>query len=104
MTERIEPGTWVEIYQVVLTTGERAPQVPDDTRNVPLEKRVRGWLVEPANLNKEVEIKTPVGRYVHGTLVEINPTYSHGFGAPIPELTFIGREVRALLCDRGLFQ
>lgn len=107
MTERIEQNvnkdTWVEIYQVVLTAGERAPQVPDDTHKVPLEMRVRGWLVEPASLNEAAEIKTPAGRHLRGTLIEINPAYHHGFGPPIPELTPIGSEVRALLHDKGLF-
>jgi len=107
MTERVKQSvkkdTWVEIYQVVLAAGERAPQVPDDTRKVPLEMRARGWLVEPANLNEAAEIKTPAGRHLWGTLIEINPAYTHGFGPPIPELTHIGSEVRALLRDKGLF-
>jgi hypothetical protein len=104
MTEHAAAGTWVEIYQVVLTKDQRAPQVPDDTRNVPLEMRVRGWLVESANLQEEVEIRTPAGRHLKGKLIEINPAYMHGFGSPIAELTPIGSEVRALLRDRGLFQ
>jgi hypothetical protein len=36
-----------------------------------------------------------------GTLVEINPAYTHGFGPPVPELTGIGSEVRAILRQRG---
>ena len=104
INQRINKGTWVEIYQVVLAVGERVPQVPDDTHKVPLEMRVRGWLVEPASLSEAAEIKTPTGRHLTGTLVEINPAYTHGFGSPIPELTQIGSEVRAILRDRGLFK
>ena len=104
MTELVKAGTWVEIYQVILDANERALQVPDDTRKVPLEMRARGWLVAQASMNEEVEIKTPTGRHLKGTLVEINPVYSHGFGSPIPELTPVGGEVRALLRDRGLFK
>lgn len=104
MTELIKAGTWVEIYQVILDARERAPQVPDDTRKVPLEMRARGWLTVQASMNEEVEIKTPTGRHLKGTLVEINPAYSHGFGSPIPELTSVGSEVRTLLRDRGLFK
>jgi hypothetical protein len=104
MTERIAAGTWVEIYQVVLAEGERAPHVPEDTCHVPLEMRVRGWLVEAAQLNDSVEIKTPTGRLMQGTLVAVNPAYTHGFGSPIPELTPIGREVRELLRDKGWFK
>ena len=104
MTESIEKGTWVEIYQVVLTPDERAPHIPDDTRKVPLEMRVRGWLVEPASLYEAAEIKTAAGRHIKGKLIEINPPYSHGFGAPIAELTSIGSEVRGILRDKGLFK
>jgi hypothetical protein len=54
-------------------------------------------------LNEAAEIKTPAGRHLRGTLIEINPAYRHGFGAPIPELTPVGKEVRALLRGKGLF-
>ncbi|MCI0506685.1 MAG: 2-amino-4-ketopentanoate thiolase [Gammaproteobacteria bacterium] len=103
MTERVAAGTWVEIYRVVLAANERAPQLPEDTRQVPLEMRVKGWLVKAAELNGDAEIKTPAGRQLRGTLVEINPAYRHGFGSPIPELTPIGNEVRALLRTKGWF-
>ena len=49
----------------------------------------------------EVEIITTVGRHLRGTLIEINPAYTHQFGAPIPELLTIGGEVRAILRERG---
>ena len=32
---------------------------------------------------------------------EVNPAYTHLFGAPIPELSTIGGEVRAILRERG---
>lgn len=104
MTEHVAAGTWVEIYRVVLANNERAPQIPEDTRHVPLEMRVRGWLVQEALLNEAAEIKTPTGRLMQGTLVDVNPAYTHGFGSPVPELTPIGSEVRALLRNRGLFK
>lgn len=97
MTERIAQGTWVEIHRIVLTPGERAPQVPVDTQSVPLEMRVKGFLSGPAVLGEEAEIETPAGRRLRGTLVEVNPAYTHGFGPPIPELSIIGLEVRAIL-------
>ena len=101
MTELIEKDTWVEIQNIILPAGERAPQVPDDTQQVPLEMRVKGFLVEPAALGDEVEIVTPVGRRLRGKLVDVNPAYTHQFGAPIPELSVLGREVRAMLRQRG---
>jgi hypothetical protein len=100
MTERIGKGTWVEIHRIVLPAGERAPQVPDDTRQVPLEMRVKGFLVAPASPGEETEIVTPVGRKLRGIIKDSNPAYTHGFGAPIAELSGIGREVRALLRGR----
>ena len=56
MKQTIDKGSWVQIYRVVLPAGERAPQLPDDTRRVPLEMRVKGRLVAPARLGDEVEI------------------------------------------------
>jgi len=97
MAETIAKGTWVEIHRIVLPAGERAPQVPDDTRQVPLEMRVKGYLVAPAALGDEAEIITPVGRKLRGIIKDSNPAYTHGFGAPIAELSSVGREVRVLL-------
>lgn len=101
MAKLISKGTWVEIHNIVLPAGKRAPQVPEDTQQVPLEMRVKGFLVEPASLDEEVEIITTVGRHLRGTLIEVNPAYTHQFGAPIPELSTIGGEVRAILRERG---
>jgi len=101
MTELIEKGTWVEIHDVVLEAGERAPQIPEDTRRVPLEMRVKGFLSAPAAIGEAAEIETLSGRHLRGTLVEVNPAYTHSFGAPLPELSSVGCEVRALLRDKG---
>ena len=97
MAELIAEGSWVEIRRVVLTPGERAPQVPEDTQGVPLEMRVKGVLVAPAALGEEAEIRTPAGRRLRGILIACRPAYTHGFGPPIPELLPIGAEVRAML-------
>lgn len=101
MAKPIAKGTWVEIRRIVLLAGERAPQVPEDTRRVPLEMRVRGFLAAPASMAEEAEIVTSAGRRLQGTLTVVNPPYSHGFGPPIPELSSIGEEVRAILRKRG---
>ena len=100
MAEMIEAGTWVEIGRVVLRADERAPQVPEDTRELPLEMRVKGFLVAPAALGEDAEVVTPAGRRLRGSLTEVNPAYTHGFGAPLPELSAIGPEVRATLRER----
>ena len=101
MAERVDKGTWVEIHSIVLAAGERAPQVPADTAAVPLEMRVKGFLCAAGAPGDRVNIVTAAGRSLTGTLAEVNPAYSHGFGAPIAELSVIGAEVRALLRARG---
>ena len=101
MVEKVKKGTWVEIHGIVLTPDERAPKLPDDTSKVPLEMRVKGFLVIDATLSEEVEIMTVTGRRLSGILSEINPAYDHGFGPAIPELVTIGGEVRLLLGREG---
>jgi hypothetical protein len=91
----------VEIHRIVLAPGERAPQVPEDTRQVPLEMRVKGFLLAPAAIGEDAEIETPAGRRLRGILVADNPAYTHGFGSPIPELSTIGSAVRRILRERG---
>jgi 2-amino-4-ketopentanoate thiolase alpha subunit len=90
--ETIQPGTWVEIEQVVLTPEERAPSLPDDTRQTPYLLRVSGFLIEAAELGQPARIRTMIGRELNGTLKTVNPSYSHSFGTVVPELLTIGVE------------
>lgn len=99
MAQSIAKGSWVELHRVVLPAGERAPQVPADTQQVPLEMRVKGFLIEPAEPGQEAEIETRSGRRLRGILAALNPPYEHSFGEPIPELTAIAAEVRAMLAE-----
>lgn len=101
MTERAATYTWVEVHRIVLAPGERAPQVPAETQQVPLEMRVKGFVLRDAALGEEVEILTPAGRVLTGTLTAINPAYTHLYGPPIPALLPVGGEVRAILRARG---
>jgi hypothetical protein len=101
MSEQIAKGTLVEIRRTLLAPGHRAPQVPADTSRHPLEMRVKGFLAAPAVLGQDAEIITSAGRRLRGTITEINPAYTHGFGPPIPELSTIGGEVRTILNERG---
>jgi len=92
---KIEKGTWVEIEQVVLKPEERAPSVPEDTKQVPYVLRVSGFLLEAAELGAEVQIRTIIGRELSGVLRTVNPSYSHSFGTTVPELLTIGTEAEA---------
>lgn len=100
MAQHILKDTWVEIYTIILEKGQRAPQVPEDTQQVPLEMKVKGFLLEDAQLGDEAEVITPIGRKFNGKLIEVNPEYTHNFGHPIPELMHIGRELRGILQKR----
>lgn len=97
----IERGSWVEVYRIVLEAGERASQVPEDTKKVPLEMRVKGYLNVDAKIGDEIEITTAVGRVVAGRLTALNPPYDHGFGEPISELIPIGNEVKEIIGNGG---
>ncbi len=101
MADVIAAGTWVEIHRIVLPPDARASHVPDDTKRVPLEMRVKGFLAAPAALGGEAEIVTPAGRRLEGTLTAAEPAYTHGFGPPIPELATVGVEVRDRLREWG---
>jgi len=90
-------GDYVNIYGIVLSASERAPQVPDDTKKVPLETWVKGFLNQDAELGDDAQITTITGRVVSGKLVEVNPTYSHSYGNHIPEVLQIGISLKEIL-------
>lgn len=88
-------GDWVEIQEVLLNPEERAPQVPDDTKEVPLVQWIRGLMMtEEATIGDEIEIETIIGRNIRGQLCEINPRHVHDFGEPVKELIQVGIELR----------
>lgn len=100
MKKKIKAGNLVQIYHVLLHSGRRASQVPDDTKKVPLELKVKGFLLADALLGDEVEILTVTRRKLKGTLIDSNPSYEHKFGKVIPELLQIGPEVRKILMNK----
>ena len=100
MAETVKQGTWVEVYKIILDKDERAPQIPEDTRQVPLEMKVKGFLEQDAVMGGEAVVITPIGRKISGKLTAVNPEYTHNFGYPIPELMPIGREIREILSSR----
>ena len=97
---KVSAGSWVEIHKIILSAEERAPQVPDDTQKVPLELRVKGFLLEDAELGEEVEIETFTGRKHKGKLKDADPSYEHKFGKPIEELLKVGPQIRGILRDK----
>ena len=91
---KIIKGTWVEIEQVVLKPEERAPGLPEDTKKVPYILHVSGFLEDDAELGQPATIRTQIGRQLSGTVIVVNPGYSHSFGTTVPELLAIGQEVQ----------
>lgn len=88
---------WVIIHNIVLTPKQRAPQVPDDTKKVPLEMWIKGFIQSDGNIGDLVEVKTITGRFVKGNLVQVNPYYTHDYGKCIPELLQIGIQAKKIL-------
>ena len=89
----VPAGTWVEVGRTVLEAGDRAPGLPADPAAVPLVLRVSGFLLEPAALGEPARVRTLIGREQAGTLLAVNPSYTHSFGETVPELLSIGSEV-----------
>ena len=88
---------WVMIHKIVLESSRRPSQIPKDTHKVPLEMWVKGFIKTSANIGQEVEVRTPAGRDVRGTLVQVNPYYGHDFGKCVPELLKIGLQAKAII-------
>lgn len=93
----INKGEWVLIHKIILQSSQRAPQVPDDTKLVPLEMWVKGFLKEDAEVGDEVTVITRTKREETGTLLEANPYYKHSYGKFVPELLQVSEQVREVL-------
>lgn len=90
-------GDWVLLQNVILQPTERAPQVPEDTKQVPLKQWVKGWLMDDAEIGQEATARTRTGRVIKGTLVEEAPNYTHSFGQFIPELLKVQEGIKAAM-------
>ncbi len=91
-------GDWVRLHIVAMNPEDRAAHLPEDTKCVPLEMWVKGFLQnESAVCGEEVQVLTRTGRLVSGTLTELNPGYTHSFGQTVPELLQVGPQVRDIV-------
>lgn len=90
-------GDWVQISNVVLPVGSRAPQVPEDAKNCDLMMWVKGFIQQDADIGDQVEIITAIGRRETGTLCAVNPSYIHTYGKFVPELVQIQHQLREIL-------
>ena len=94
-------GDWVQISNVVLPAGSRAPQVPEDTQKCDLIMWVKGFVQSDAKEGDTVEIITTTGRHATGTLCDVNPRYVHDYGDYVPELTAVRTQLRSLVFGLG---
>ena len=85
----IKKGTWVRIVNVVLNPEERATNIPEETKKVPLLMWVKGRLLRDANLGDISEIITASGRFAYGKIDEVQPSYKHNYGDFVPEIFMI---------------
>jgi len=98
MNVSVKKGEWVQVHEIVLKPEERTGKIPEDTKKVPLELWVKGFLNDDASIGEKVEITTITGRTTQGQLVEVNPKYTYGFGDEyVPELLKVGLQVKRIL-------
>ena len=90
-------GDWVRIHSVVLKAEERTAKIPEDTQKCDLEMWTKGFLCADAEIGDEVEIETAVGRIEKGTLIEVNPYYTHSYGKFVPEIIQIDKQLREIM-------
>jgi hypothetical protein len=93
----IKKGSWVRIHDIVLEPKDRATNLPEDTKQVPLEMWTKGFLLEDGEIGQTVAIKTITDRYVKGTLTAVNPHHDHDFGKFVPEILQIGLQLKDIL-------
>jgi hypothetical protein len=94
---RARKGDWVEVEVRLLDPAERSTNLPPETAEKPLMMWVKGFAEGEAALGDELAVETITGREVTGVLSAVNPGYFITYGDPIPELTHVGRDLRARL-------
>ena len=91
-------GDLVQIHKIILKPEERSHNLPSDTRSVPYEGWIKGFLMdEEATLGDEVKVESFIGRECSGILCAVNPVYDHHFGEPQKEILTIGEEAKQQL-------
>lgn len=93
----LSKGSYVEVEKQVLSSEERASNIPEETKNTPLMLWAKGFLEEDSEIGKIGKIVTVNGRKVEGIITELNPSYTHDFGEFVPELLYIGSQAKAIL-------
>ena len=80
-------GDLVQIHKTILTPEQRPDTLPKETKAVPYEAWIKGFLLEDeASIGDTVRIQSYSGRVLSGTLVTKDPAYEHNFGRPQRDL------------------
>ncbi len=95
----VKKFAWVQIHKIILKPEERSQNLPEDTKMVPLEMWVKGYLLEDACINDVVKIKTTTGRIEIGVLIQENPSYMHTYGNFVPEILKIDQIVKSAFSE-----
>ena len=93
----VKKGDWIQIEDVVLPAGKRAPQVPEDTQKCDLKMWVKGEALSDAEEGELVKIRTTTGRTEKGCPPAVNPGYIHDYGEFQPELLKIEHQLKQIL-------
>lgn len=93
----LSKGSYVEIQNQVLSSEERALNIPEETRKTPLKLWAKGFLQEDSDIGEMGKILTVNGRRLEGIITELNPPYTHDFGEFVPEILYIGSQAKGIL-------
>lgn len=100
LDEVAKKNDYVRIHRNILLPEERTGKLPEDTKNVPLEMWVKGFLQdESAQIGDTVTVKTVVGRLETGRLIEEKPCYALNYGEYVPEILQIDGILRGALFE-----
>ena len=90
-------GDWVRIHSIVLNADERTAKLPEDTQKCDLQMWTKGFLQEDAEIGDVVTVKTASNRLEKGTLLEVDPYYTHSYGKFVPEIIQIDKQLREIM-------
>ncbi|MCI8349302.1 MAG: 2-amino-4-ketopentanoate thiolase [Firmicutes bacterium] len=90
-------GDWVRIHSIVLKADERTAKLPEDTQKCDLQMWTKGFLQEDAEIGDVVTVKTASNRLEKGTLLEVDPYYTHSYGKFVPEIIQIDKQLREIM-------
>ena len=93
----VNKGQWVRIHSVVLKAEERTAKLPEDTQKCDLQMWTKGFLQEDAEIGDEVTVLTASNRLEKGTLIEVDPYYTHSYGKFVPEIVQIDKQLRDIM-------